>query len=122
MNFSDFIKSTRLDSQLTLREFCRQLNMDPSNWSKVERGVSPPPADAEFLKRLAGVLSLDADAIQQLHDLAAIARGQIPADLQQEQILAKMPAFFRAIRGQEYDENDLREMIQDVRKLHQPGN
>ena len=45
-----------------------------------------------------------------------------PADLQQEQILAKMPAFFRAIRGQEYDENDLREMIEDVRKLHQPGN
>ena len=68
------------------------------------------------------VLSLDADAVQQFHDLAAIARGQIPADLQQEQILAKMPAFFRAIRGQEYDENDLREMIEDVRKLHQPGN
>ncbi len=60
-------------------------------------------------------------SVRGFHDLAAIARGQIPAYLQQEQILANMPVFFRAIRGQEYDENDLREMIKDVRKLHQPG-
>lgn len=122
MNFADFTKTKRIAARLTLREFCRLLNIDPSNWSKVERGVSPPPADESFLKKLAKTLGLSHDDEAQLRDHAAISRGQIPADLQEGEILAKMPAFFRAIRGQEYDANDLQQMIEDVRKLHQPGN
>src|SRR6478609_6352008 len=118
MNFSEFVKARRLDARLTLRELCRELRIDPSNWSKVERGVMPPIENPDFLARLAEVLKLDAGAIQQLNDLASISRGQIPVDLQQEKILEKMPAFFRAIRGQEYDENDLRGMIAEVRRLH----
>ena len=42
--FGDFIKEKRINKEITLREFCRQLELDASNWSKIERGVmSPPP-------------------------------------------------------------------------------
>ncbi len=120
MTYGDFIKNHRIEARLTLREFCRKIGADPSNWSKVERGITPPPADERHIDRISQVLNLGADSIQQLNDLASIARGQIPSDLRQGEVMAKMPAFFRAIRGQEYDENDLREMIEEVRKFHQP--
>ena len=121
MLFSEFIKAKRLASRLTLREFCRHLNMDPSNWSKIERGVTPPPMDGTFLQRTSQILHLTAAEEAELQDLASLARGQIPADLQEADILAKMPAFFRAIRGQEYSQADLQELLEGVKNLHQPG-
>ena len=120
MTFGTFIKEARIAARLTLREFSRQMGVDPSNWSKIERDVTPPPLDDVFFTRLGEVLALDPDALAEARDSAALSRGQIPADLQQEEILAKMPAFFRAIRGQEYNENDLKELIEGVRNLHQP--
>ena len=38
--FEEFIKNRRIAKGLGLREFCKQIEMDASNWSKVERGVS----------------------------------------------------------------------------------
>ncbi len=43
--FGDYLKSRRLERDLTLRDFCRSAGEDPSNWSKVERGILPPPTD-----------------------------------------------------------------------------
>jgi len=120
MKFGDHAKNLRIDAGLTLRSFCRDAAIDPSNWSKIERGVLPPPDDQDFLGRVAAVLALNADQRLELADLAAVARGQIPADLKDEELLGKMPAFFRAIRGQEYTEEDFEKLLSGVRKLHQP--
>jgi transcriptional regulator with XRE-family HTH domain len=49
--FGEIIKNKRLDHEMTLREFCRQLDEDPSNWSKIERGLNPPPKDEKKLKK-----------------------------------------------------------------------
>jgi hypothetical protein len=65
------------------------------------------------------LLGLDASDRQQLSDHAAIARGQIAADLKDEEILAKMPAFFRAIRGPEYSREDFEKFMSKVKELHQ---
>ena len=118
--FGDYAKERRIAAGLTLRSFCRDAALDPSNWSKIERGVLSPPDEAEFLTRVSDVLMLKPEERAALGDLAAIARGQIPADLRDEEILAKMPAFFRAIRGQEYTPEDFDKLLQGVRKLHQP--
>jgi transcriptional regulator with XRE-family HTH domain len=120
MKFGDHAKNLRIDAGLTLRSFCRDAAIDPSNWSKIERGVLPPPDDQDFLGRVAAALALNADQRLELADLAAVARGQIPADLKDEELLGKMPAFFRAIRGQEYTEEDFEKLLSGVRKLHQP--
>ena len=51
--FGEFIKKRRIDKGLGLREFCKQIEMDASNWSKVERGVLSPPQDEEKLRNIA---------------------------------------------------------------------
>ena len=116
--FVDMIKDRRIAAGMTLRSFCREAEIDPSNWSKIERGVLAPPDDANFLKNITALLGLDSSERAELADLAAIARGQIPADLKDKEILAKMPAFFRAIRGQEYTEDDFEKLMNGVKKLH----
>jgi len=87
------------------------VEIDPSNWSKIERGLLPPPDDENFLNRIAAVLALGGEQRVELADMDSIARGQIPADLKDDEILAKMPAFFRAIRGQEDTGEDFEKLI-----------
>ena len=116
--FGQYVKDRRIAARMTLRSFCREADIDPSNWSKIERGILAPPDDAKFLKVIVDLLKLNESEMTELTDLAAIARGQIPADLQDEEILSKMPAFFRAIRGQEYTSEDLSKLMDGVKKLH----
>ncbi len=120
LKFGDFAKDRRIAVGLTLRSFCRDAAIDPSNWSKIERGVLPPPDDAGFLSRVATVLGLNTDEQAEFADLASIARGHIPTDLRDDEILTKMPAFFRAIRGQEYTPEDFEKLLTGVKRLHQP--
>lgn len=118
MNFGTSIKEKRIAARHTLRGFTKLLGIDPSNWSKVERGVIHPPQDALLFDQIASVLELDVQEIQELKDLADVARGQIPADLQDSELIAKMPAFFRAIKGQEYTLEDLEKLKQGIRDLN----
>ncbi len=120
LKFGDYAKDRRIVAGMTLRSFCREAEIDPSNWSKIERGVLAPPDDPELLGRIAGLLGLKSSEQTDLADLASIARGQIPADLKDEEILAKMPAFFRAIRGQEYTREDFEKLMNGVKQLHKP--
>ena len=120
MKFGDYAKNLRIEAGQTLRSFCRDAAIDPSNWSKIERGVISPPDDPDFLGRLADTLALNGEQRAELADMAAIARGQIPADLKDDEILAKMPAFFRAIRGQEYTREDFEKLMSGVKKLNNP--
>jgi transcriptional regulator with XRE-family HTH domain len=119
--FTETIKSLRLQKRLTLRDFCQQVGLDPSNWSKVERGVNPPPSDVGLLERLADFFGLaGADKLAFL-DAAALQRREIPADVADNAILQKaLPAFFRAARGHELTEAELKNLAEDIRKLHMP--
>ena len=116
--FGEMIKDRRIAAGMTLRSFCREAEIDPSNWSKIERGVIAPPDDTELIGRIVGLLGLSCAEETELSDLAAIARGQIPADLKDEELMAKMPAFFRAIRGQTYTRDDFEKLMSGVEKLH----
>lgn len=119
MKFGPLIKQLRIEKRLTLRNFCRELDFDPSNWSKVERDVNPPPRDTVLLKKLADFFGLDADRRQEFFDAAAVARSEIPRDLvEHDSLAAKLPAFFRSIRGSDPDDRKLRELIRELRKLH----
>jgi transcriptional regulator with XRE-family HTH domain len=120
MKFGEFVKNRRIGLGLTLRSFCREIGHDASNWSKIERGVIAPPQDARALDKIASLLGLDANGRTELEDLSFVARGQLPTDLQSDEIQAKLPAFFRAIRGQEYVAEDVTKLIEGVKKLHQP--
>src|SRR6267154_2827916 len=117
--FSDTVKKLRLEKRLTLRDFCEQAGLDPSNWSKVERGINPPPGDVKTLERLAAFFHLAGERKLAFMDEAALQRNEIPPDVADNAILQKaLPAFFRAARGHELSEAELKTLADDILKLH----
>ena len=100
-SFGKFLKEMRAKQGLTLREFCRLANLDPSNWSKVERGILPPPKSSQVMTDIASVLLIEkgSDDWNELFDLAAI--GHIPTQLlARPEVSDKLTIFFRAARGE----------------------
>ncbi len=98
---------------MTLRKFCRETELDPSNWSKIERGLADAPKSAEILNRIREVLDLAEEDFQTLKDLALIE--SIPKDLRpEESVLEKLPLFFRTVRGDKLTEEELKALIKTI--------
>ena len=117
--FGQLFKELRLANGYTLRGFCRLLGKDPSNISKIERGVSPPLQDQGELKKYAVAFRLDPDSeeYREFFDLAAIGAGRIPpAILADEEILSRLPVFCRTVLGQKLDPEKLDKLIDLIRK------
>jgi len=116
------IKDLRIAKELTLRQCCIELKADPSNWSKMERGITPPPKDAKLLEGWAKFFGLAGDQKREFLDLAALARQEIPADMaSDETVIAALPAFFRAVRGHELEGDRLLQFVEDLRAVHSPS-
>jgi len=115
--FGEYIQELRIQNRITLREFCRQANFDPGNWSKIEREIMPPPKSKEFLEEIANILKLTkgSEAYNLLFDLAAISF--IPKDLvlSEEEILNKLPVFFRTIRGNSPTKKELEALLNIIK-------
>jgi len=102
MTFGEFIRRKRLEAGYGLREFCKQLEIDASNWSKVERGKLPAPEDKEYLESIAKFLSFKKGSSDwhTLFDLASISRKKIPDDVyDNKEFVFVLPVFFRTVRG-----------------------
>jgi transcriptional regulator with XRE-family HTH domain len=117
MTFGTFIKETRIKAGLTLRGFCRIMNIDPGNWSKIERGILPPPKSKKVLKEIATTLKLaeDSEDWHALFDLASISF--IPPDLLDDlSVVEKLPVFFRTLRGEKPAQKELENLISKIRR------
>ena len=100
--FSAKLKELRINTGLSLREFCLRNGLDPGNYSKLERGHFPPPESHALLEKYAMALGLapGTSAWLELFDLAAAERGRIPADIMSDEALvAKLPVLFRTMRN-----------------------
>lgn len=117
--FGEFIKRRRISKRLTLREFCRRINIDASNWSKVERGLLPPPQDEDKLKEIAHLLDIpiNSEPWEEMIDKASIDSGLIPKDiLSDKEIVDSLPMFFRTIRSDKPSPEELDVLINLLRK------
>jgi hypothetical protein len=73
------------------------------------------------LERWAAFFALSGDKKWEFLDLAALARKEIPADMaSDEAVIGALPAFFRAVRGQELSGARLKEFLQDLKAVHSP--
>ncbi len=118
-SFGDFFKQIRKKKRITLREFCIQAQADPANISRLERGAMPPPQDTDILERYAKALGIEtgSDDWYTFFDLAAAGRGMIPKDLLSDKEVVKMlPAFFRTLRGQKPTEEEMRKLVDKIKK------
>jgi len=101
--FGEFIKERRISQGISLREFCRRIGLDPSNWSKAERGLLYPPRDEALLKKIAKLLQIQigSEAWVEMKDKAYIDAGRIPADiLSDARLVQLLPSLFRALRNE----------------------
>jgi transcriptional regulator with XRE-family HTH domain len=117
MIFGAFIKDARIDAGLTLRGFCKIMNVDPGNWSKIERGLLPPPKSKKVLREIAKALNMaeDSEAWHELFDLASISF--IPHELLDDRsVVEKLPIFFRTLRGEKPAQKELEDLIQKIKR------
>ena len=114
--FGEYFKEKRIELRKTLREFCREHNLDPGNISKLERGRLPAPQNEEKLREYARYLQLNSAEWETFRDLASVSSGRIPEDLTDAEVAKRLPLLFRAVRDKDISESDLRELVELIRK------
>lgn len=117
--FGEFIKERRGIKGVSLRKFCKHVDVDASNWSKIERGLLAPPQDEEKLKRIARAIGIKIGSPlwKEMKDKANIDAGIIPVDiLSDKKVLNSLPMFFRTIRSEKPSPEDLDKLINMLRK------
>ena len=118
-HFGEYLRSLRLQREVSLREFCRRAGVDPGNASKTERGLLPPPNDLVTLERYASALGVNkgGDEWHLLVDLAAADQGIIPKDLlSDKEVVALLPAVFRTLRGGKPSEEEIDRLVDRLRR------
>lgn len=117
MKFGQFVYNLRMKERLTLREFCRITELDPGNWSRIERSLATPPKSKQVLMDVAKALKLKqkSDDWHTLFELATI--GYMPSELLDNPSLVEMlPVLFRTVRGDKPSKQDLERLIQMLRE------
>jgi transcriptional regulator with XRE-family HTH domain len=117
--FGKLMKKLRIERGMTLREFCQQNGFDPGNYSRLERGLFPPPQKESLLEKYATALGLErgSDGWLEFFDLAAASRGEIPKDLlSDDELVEKLPALFRTLRGLAISPDKLDTLVEKVRR------
>ena len=117
--FGDMLKKLRTAKRVTLRDFCLKNGLDPGNYSRIERGLFPPPQKTELIEKYAIALEINPGSEQwiELFDLAAASRGEIPADLLEDrELLKKLPILFRTLRGRAVSRESMDELADRIRR------
>ena len=78
-SFGDRLKQKRRERSATLRAFCREIGFDPTWWSRVEKGIVPPPKSDRQLERMAEALGVE--DLERFKTAAYLARGRVPKKL-----------------------------------------
>jgi len=111
--FGNEVKDLRISKGISLREFCKATGEDPSNWSKIERELMAPPTDHDRLERIALVVGIPPNSIQDFIAKAEVAAGSIPKFVMtNEVLLSQLPAFLRTVDNVKPTEEDFRKIIE----------
>ncbi len=83
MNIGEYIKEKRVSLGLSLRKFCEIIRTDPSNWSKIERGLLSLSMNRKRLEEVAKALGIKSRSkeMEYFLDMAAISQNKIPDDI-----------------------------------------
>lgn len=110
--FGALLNKLRTENNLSIREVCKLVSYDPSNWSKIERGLISPPSEEKTLKLWVKALKVKGKEIQEFIDDARIAQGIIPDDiLSKTDMLELMPAFFRTVRNKKPSKEEIDRLV-----------
>lgn len=112
--FGELLKDLRMKRNFSLRDICKRVNYDPSNWSKIERGLISPPSEQRILSQWVNALGIKEGSAEYYDfiDLANIAQGIIPDYIMQEKdLVMALPAFFRTARNEKPTKKEIDDLI-----------
>ena len=118
MKFHELFKKKRMEIG-TVRQFAKETGLDLAYVSRLENGVTLPPKDSEKLAKLALSLGIKkkSEEWQEFMDLAAVAKNELPKDLQDdERIASVLPAFYRTLRNKKLDEKEVKKLLDLIKK------
>lgn len=117
MQFGEWFKRRRMKIG-TVREFAKLAGLDAAYVSRLENGIILPPRDSTKLRRLGLALGLEEgnEEWQEFLDLVAVAKNELPEDLQDnERAKAILPAFYRTLRNEKLSEDEVRELLKMIK-------
>jgi transcriptional regulator with XRE-family HTH domain len=114
--FGQYLRSLREARALGLRQFARDVGMQPSNFSNIENGFLKAPGDAT-LKRIAAALNLadGSNERKKLFDLAAQSRADIPVDIRE--FIARnplVPAMLRSMKDKKLSRAHIQALLDNL--------
>lgn len=113
--FGSRIREIRVGRKMSLRQFCIEAKQDPSNWSKVERGMIPPPTELNDVFKSLSLTEAD-DEWHELSNAAHMEKGMIPKHvLENDELMAALPIFFRTARGEKPNHEELERLIEVIK-------
>jgi len=101
MDIIKIIKEKRKYLGLSMRKFCESAEVDPSNWSKVERGLLPLSLDKRKVESIARILKITKGSKEweDFLDTAALSQERIPEDIiRYKRKTEGLKDFFKEIR------------------------
>jgi len=115
MIFGEFFKNKRMQTGLSLRQFCDQKGLDSAYISRIENSIIPAPAKDILLKGLAKALGIEVNSPEwiEFFDLASLSKGQIPDDIQEEfpEVLNYLPSFLRSTKKEKVTKEDITKLL-----------
>jgi len=114
--FGEYMKEMLIKRSISLRELARRTEMDASNLSKIERGKVYPPQKEQTLQKLAEALKLSSEEKQRFFELAALANGMIPEELEHVRKNKAIPLLLRVINNKQLQEQHIKKLAEMVEK------
>lgn len=116
MNFGEFIRQKRLESNKSLRTFSKEAKLDLAYISRLETEILLPPEEKKKLKKIAKAYGFikNSEEWHNFMDLAAISRKQIPGDLDSK-VINYLPAFFRKASKKKVTQSDVDELLKLIK-------
>jgi len=117
--FGSFLKEYRLKAGFGLRQFAKEVGLQPSNLSNIEHGRLKPPQDREILMTIATVLGFEDGTAEwnSLYDLAAKENSKVlPADVADFLGgVSGVPVLFREIKDRKITSEDMDDLVNYIR-------
>ena len=107
--FGEYIRAKRLEKRIGLREFCKRIGVDPSYWSKVERGLLTPSYDGALEVRLADVLDLTYHEQKRVYFYARFCK-HLGLARTNEDLRLMLPVFIHTVNGKKPSQKQLMEL------------
>jgi transcriptional regulator with XRE-family HTH domain len=123
MGFGTYVNDLRINNKKTLRQFCAESGLNPSYWSKIERGVNPPPENESVLGQWAKYFELESgtEGWNRFMDEARTASSEFPKEIMSdEKAVSLLPVFIRNVRGAEMGKAQIKKMIQMIKSANTP--